>query len=394
MGECCKTNHEDLSKNRIKVRNMAEPLLYFIKVGIRESPKLIYYEVAKRNKSSISRIPFRPMTLGFNITDNCNSRCITCTQWRHKSTNELSTQEVENILFQAKKLGIRSVGFAGGEPLLRKDLPQIVQKTHDLGFENIHITTNGLLLTEEKAISLIERGLSRISISIDGLQEIHDFVRGFEGGFHRSIGAVKTLTDLRDARYPDLEISIGTTLMKPTLPEILNIVALSKQLDVTCGFNLIDMSTYFFKDIDMSGLWLEEEDWDILNKLIDELHKIKLENPGLIGTSHSSLEYMRKYFKDPKRKDIPCYLGYSKIYIGSHGEVYSGCWSLPPMGNLREESLDEIVYSVEYKRRLENMFLKNCPGCSCNYPTNLCYHIPSLFNELKWQARGRMIWKH
>ena len=372
---------------------MTTSRFYLIKMGIRELPRLLYCGVAQRNSSFISRIPFRPLTLGFNITDNCNSRCITCNQWKHKSTDELTTEEVEDILVQAKNLGIRSIGFAGGEPLLRKDLPRIIRIAHDIKFESTHVITNGLLLTEEKAISLIESGLRHFSISIDGLQEIHDAIRGIPGGFQRSINAVKTLAKLRDERYSDLEINIGTTLMKPTLFEIPKIVELSKELGVTCGFNLIDASTYFFKDVDMSGLWLDEADWDKLNELINELHTTKLENRGLIGTSHASLEYMRHYFKDPKRKDIPCYLGYSKIYVGPHGDVYSGCWSLPPMGNLREDKLDAIVNSDEYKHRLKNMFLKNCPGCSCNYPTNLWYHVPSLFNELKWQTKGKLIWK-
>jgi MoaA/NifB/PqqE/SkfB family radical SAM enzyme len=109
----------------------------------------------------------------------------------------------------------------------------------------------------------------------------------------------------------------------------------------------------------------------------------------LISSSHATIEYARKYFKDSKRMDIPCYLGYLKIYVGSHGEVYSGCWALPPLGNLRENTLKEIITSKKYKKRLYEMFLKKCPGCSCNYQTNLLYHFPSLCNEIKGYIRKR-----
>ena len=354
---------------------------YFIKQGLKESYKLFFFSLAGRNKIFIRMIPFRPMTAGFSITDNCNSRCITCTQWKQKSHNELTTEEVNEILIQLKKMGIRSVGFDGGEPLLRKDLPEIIKKASDLNFKNIHVVTNGLLLTKERAESLLENGLRGISISIDGTGDTHDFCRGITGSYGRSIKALKMLTELRESKYPCLNISIGTTLMKPTLNEIIKVVDVAKELKVTWGMNLIDTTPYFFKDADASELLIKDN--NELNELIDRLQKIKIENPELIGTSHAALEYARNYFEDPKREDIPCYLGYLKIYIGSHGEVYSGCWALPPIGNLRENTLKEIIASKRYKNRLKNMFLKKCPGCTCGYSLNLWYHFPSLCNEIK-----------
>lgn len=366
---------------------MAESISYLVKAGLRESNKLLLYQIAKRNDSFINNLPYRPVTLAFNITDNCNSRCITCTQWKNRSQNELTTEEVNVVLTQAKRLGTYSVGFAGGEPLLRTDLTELVKKARDLRYRNIHITTNGLMLTKERALSLLENGLRGITISIDGIGDTHDMVRGVKGGYERSIRTLRSLVELRDASYPYLSISIGTTLMRPTMSELCAVVELAKSVGVSIEFNLIDRSTYFFKEANLTNLWIEERDWDQLNDLITKLHAVKKSNSGLISTSHSSLDYMRSYFRDPKREDIPCYLGYSKIYIGPHGEVFSGCWSLPPVGNIRNKTLEEIVYSAEFRNRLKNMFLKKCPGCSCNFPTNLWYHIPSLISEGEWKMR-------
>lgn len=328
---------------------------FFSKQGLKESYKLFFFELARHNDFFVRMIPFRPMSADFNITDNCNSRCIACTCWKQKSHNELTTEEVNEILIQLKNIGIRRIGFAGGEPLLRKDLPQLIKNANDLNFDNIHMVTNGLLLTKEKAESLIESGLRTIRISIDGTADVHDYVRGIEGSYEKSIKALKMLTKLRDSKYPNINIGIGTTLMKPTLNEIIKVVEIAKELNVDWGMNLIDTSPYFFKGVDASELLIRNQ--DELNELIDELHKIKIENPKLIGSSHIALEYARNYFENPKRESIPCYLGFLKIYIGPHGEVYSGCWVLTPLGNLRKNTLIKIIYSSKYRNRLKNMIL-------------------------------------
>ncbi|WP_298665224.1 radical SAM protein [uncultured Methanofollis sp.] len=369
---------------------MAVPLSSYVREGMKESSRIFYSGASRLNTSFLFHIPYCPTTLVFNITDNCNSRCITCRQWQHASVGELDTEEVGEVLAQARDLGIRNIEFAGGEPLLRRDLPAVIKIADDLGFADLSITTNGLLLTEEKAVSLIESGLDGFSVSIDGTAAVHDSVRGVNGGFDRSTGALKTLIGLRDSRYPDLAITIGTTVMKPTFPEILNMVNLARDLRITCGFNLLNSSLYFFRDIDTSDLWIPAEDRDRLDDLVADLHQIKAMHPGLISKSYSSLEYMKEYFQDPKREDIPCHLGYEKVYVGPHGEVYSGCWALPPMGTVRETPLTEIVATDAYRQRLKDMFLKKCPGCSCNYSTNLLYHIPSLCHELKWRVKGRL----
>lgn len=334
------------------------------------------------------------MKVCFNITDSCNGRCITCMQWKQKSYDELITEEVNKILIQLKKIGIRSVSFTGGEPALRRNLSEIIKKANDLNFDNITLATNGLLLTKEKAVSFIENGLKEITVSIDGTEEVHDYVRGIKGSYVRSIKALKMLTELRDSRHPDLVIRIATTLMKPTLNEITKVINIAKELNVTWGMNLMDTSLYFFKGVDASGLRMDDQDLNKLSELIDELHEIKIKNSGLIENSHAALEYAKRYFKDPERKDIPCYLGYLAFHIGSQGEVYSGCWALPPLGSLRENTLKEIVTSEKYKKRVGDMFLKKCPGCSCNYPTNLWYHFPSLYYEIKWHIRNGFLRKY
>lgn len=362
---------------------MKNRTFFFLKRGFLDSYKLLLFELAKHRKEVLQVIPISPKFAAVNVTLNCNSRCVTCNVWRSKSVNELSLIELEDTLIQLKDIGVVSVGFGGGEPLLRNDLPQIVGKAHQLGFESISVITNGLLLTREKSENLIQKGLTSICISINGIGEGHDFVRGVKGGYKKSLKALEELVDLREVKYPTFGLSISTILMRPTIDEIIPLVDLARGLRIGFGLGLIEDSLPIHSGIDRASLWIEEQ--DRLDRLINELHNLKKVNSTLKSCSHTKLEYARKYFIDPKREDIPCYLGYLTIYINAHGEVYPGCLPLGSVGNLRENSLKKIMGSQEYKSRVQAMFHKECPGCPCNCDTNLWYNLPALISEGLWK---------
>lgn len=359
---------------------------------MKECYKPVLFALAKSNDSFLSMLSFRPPTSQIIITDNCNSQCITCSQWKNKSTNELTTEEIYDALAQLRELGVIQVYFSGGEPLLRHDLPSLVKRAAKLKFQSIAIMTNGLLLTESRATKLLESGLTEVGISIDGLRETHDYIRGVRGSFDKAISGLEILSRLRDEKYPHLKVTIATTLTKPTLSQLVPMTRLASTHQKFAHFNisLFDTSPYFFKDIDTSDLIIKDQ--KELDKVVQQLHDIKAEKPGVftLSQTHQSFEYIRKYFTDAKRDDIPCVMGYVAIYIGPHGEVYHGCWPLEPVGNLREKKLEEIANSAEYRKRLKDMFFKRCPGCACGYKISLFYHLPSIGREVLWVTKSRI----
>lgn len=346
---------------------------------IRATYKILLFELARHKKVFLLAIPVVPKVASINITDNCNSRCITCNMWKNKSTNELSLEEIQDILTQMKDIKISGVGFEGGEPLLRQDLPQMVERAHQLGFKDIGITTNGLLLTREKAEDLLQKGLNSILISMEGIGDTHDFIRGIQGAYQKTMGALEELVDLRNTKYPEINISIGTLLMRPTMDEIIPLAELSHRLKVGFSIQLVDVSPVFFTGIDATSLWIDDQ--SKLDALIGKLYELRKVNSALKHYSHARLEYARNYFQDPKRADIPCFLGYLLMYIDAHGGVYPGCWPLGSVGNLREKRLKDIINSREYREHVRAMFRKECPGCSCNFPPNLGYYMPTLIGE-------------
>lgn len=112
----------------------------------------------------------RPIiSLRITITNRCNENCIYC---HHdgmiSSKNEMTPDEIYKICEIAKKLGVKKIRISGGDPLVRKDIVEIVEKIASLNFKDISLTTNGVLL-EKYAKDLKKAGLNRVNVSLDTL---------------------------------------------------------------------------------------------------------------------------------------------------------------------------------------------------------------------------------
>ena len=114
----------------------------------------------------------RPIiSLRISITNRCNVDCIYC---HHdgmlESSSEMTPDEIYEICRIAKKLGVEKIRLSGGEPLVRPDIVEIVEKINSLDFKDISITTNGIFL-EKYAQGLVDAGLDRVNVSLDTLDE-------------------------------------------------------------------------------------------------------------------------------------------------------------------------------------------------------------------------------
>lgn len=120
----------------------------------------------------------RPIiSLRITITNLCNLNCIYC---HHDgmvdSKDEMTPDEMYEICKIAKDIGVKKIRISGGEPLVRKDIVEIVEKIAKLDFKDISLTTNGVLL-EKYAEGLKEAGLDRVNVSLDTLNpETYAFV--------------------------------------------------------------------------------------------------------------------------------------------------------------------------------------------------------------------------
>ncbi|WP_457590775.1 GTP 3',8-cyclase MoaA [Geoglobus sp.] len=108
----------------------------------------------------------RITNLRISVTSRCNLNCFYCHQEGYSSDKELTPDEISEIAAAFKSLGIRKVKITGGEPLIRKDIVEIVEKLPE--FDEVSMTTNGVKLSKY-APDLKEAGLSRVNVSLDTL---------------------------------------------------------------------------------------------------------------------------------------------------------------------------------------------------------------------------------
>ena len=138
----------------------------------------------------------RPIVV-WNITRACNLRCIHCynDSGNDKAQDELSTREAEEVLRDLAGFGVPSVLFSGGEPLMRKDLFELLDCARELGLRTV-ISTNGTLITSNIAHLLKRHGASYVGVSLDGIGQVNDTFRGVDGAFDRAVQGIKNCCEV------------------------------------------------------------------------------------------------------------------------------------------------------------------------------------------------------
>ncbi len=139
--------------------------------------------MAGSNKTNITP----PRWLLAELTYKCPLQCPYCSNPLDyaKNSSEISTEDWKRVLSEARKMGAVQLGFSGGEPLTRQDLPELVKHARGLGYYS-NLITSGYGLTEERIIQLKDAGLDHIQVSIQAsTQDLNDHLAGTESFTHK-----------------------------------------------------------------------------------------------------------------------------------------------------------------------------------------------------------------
>ena len=177
----------------------------------------------------------RPVIV-WNVTRRCNLKCVHCYAHAKNTSfdNELSTDQGKQLIDDLATFGSPVMLFSGGEPLIRKDLPQLAAYAVEKGMRAV-ISTNGTLITPEMARNLKEIGLSYVGISLDGMEEINDRFRGVSGAFRSALEGIK------NSQAAGIKVGLRFTVNKFNVKEIPKIFQLLEEMDIprVCFYHLV-----------------------------------------------------------------------------------------------------------------------------------------------------------
>ncbi len=237
----------------------------------------------------------------WNMTKRCNLKCVHC--YAHAieeegSQDPISTEQAKTMIDDLASYGAPVILFSGGEPLCRKDLSELARHAKSKGMRAV-ISTNGTLITREKAKEFKEIGFSYVGISIDGGEEIHDKFRGVKGSFRRSLEGLSYCQD------EGIKVGLRFTINKQNYKDVPLVFDILREHNIprACFYHLVYAGR---------GSELVKEDLDhaqtreVVNLIMDETRKLSDEgNPKEILTvdNHADgpLVYLRLLKEDPKR---------------------------------------------------------------------------------------------
>lgn len=278
------------------------------------------------------------------VTMACQSRCTMCDIWQYGRGPEMTPADYRRL-----PRSLREVNISGGEPFLRKDLPELVNaiRAHIPGVRVI-ISTNALMPARIEQQMDKMRGVG-LRVSIDGIGHVDDVTRGIPGGYDK---AVDTLRRLQAAGHTDLGIS--GTVSREAVGELPKLKTLAEEMGVEFVCSVAQSSETYFGNQEDAFPWDGRQ--TVVENLIDVRDR-QLASPRL-------KDWFRAYYTDGlidyvyrRKRRLFCHAGDEMIYLNPEGDVYP-CNALNrKMGNILEDS-----YDVIYARSADVLQdVKTCP---------------------------------
>lgn len=297
------------------------------------------------------------------VTNGCNIRCKYCYADAGCSQDDLTIAEIETILSELKDMNYSKIVVTGGEPLLRKDIIDILKVCKKYG--KVQLLTNGIREDEELYQEIMEI-VEMVQISIDSYDaEIHDANRG-KGSYEKTLKTIKLLSSINPAKV--------TLAMTPTPEYMADLVEMMKfclSMDIRSlhinRFVPFGRAKEYEKEINLKEFfqWVNKG-YDYLYALYDNALKEKKDFYFNLDVASD----LRKSVFSTVRK-CSCGLNENLISVGYNGDVYL-CPSLHTkefkLGSIRENSIVDIIQQSKEKLgsfRVEN--LPKCKNCEIKY---------------------------
>jgi MoaA/NifB/PqqE/SkfB family radical SAM enzyme len=304
----------------------------------------------------------------------CNCRCVMCDIWKGNHTlKQLTERDVEGLLESLRNLGTRQVLMSGGEALLNANFFRLCELLKNAGMR-ITLLSTGLAMARH-ADKILE-WVGEVIVSLDGDEKLHDQIRNIPGAFRK----MKEGIQLLHAAKPDFRITARTVIHRLNYRRWPAIVDAAIDMGLNgISFLPADVTSEAFNRADpwdaprQHEILPSEEELpellDVLETLIKDYRP--LFDNGFIAEAPAKLRQLGHYYTAsyghnpfPYKK---CNAPWVSTVVEADGTVRP-CFFLPPLGNIREHSLDEILNSpsaVAFRQGLDMDTNSSCVKCVC-----------------------------
>ena len=299
------------------------------------------------------------------VTYRCNSKCSMCFTWKHQSRKGAEIQPAD---LQSLPQMIR-LNITGGEPFLREDLSEIIDVVKKKA-KRVVISSNGFLTKRTLEVMRRHRDVG-IRISMDGISETHDKIRGVKGAYERTIN---TLKGLKKLNLKDLGIAV--TVSDKNAQDLVSLYRLARENGVQLATAILHNAYYFHK-----------QDNFILDQRAVEsgLRELIVE---FLNSRHPK-DWFRAYFTqgliehmNGQRRPMLCTMATDSFFIDPHGFVRPCNVMDFPFGNIKEDKFQNIWNSPQAQKAREKV--DNC--------TSNCWMIGSVGHLMRKNFWVPLIW--
>ena len=299
-----------------------------------------------------------PLGVHLDVTWRCNERCVHC-YLDHDDLGEMSYEEIEDLMTQMAEAGVFFLTISGGEPLLRKDLFDIIRRARELTF-NVKLKTNAILIREPEAALIRELGVETVQVSIYSHRpEVHDAITKVKGSLERSLDAIRFMVSR------GLKVTVANVVMKQTRWDYPGVQKLAADLG---AMFTVDPTITPHINGDRSLLRLNI-DRDALRDIMND-KTIAGEEDQFIAVAPGADEDVMD--------NIPCSAGHSACYVSPYGDVYP-CVQFPlPSGNVRKQKFIDIWKYSPQLEEVRSIRTRDLPVCSTCAHTSGCSRCPGL----------------
>jgi MoaA/NifB/PqqE/SkfB family radical SAM enzyme len=324
----------------------------------------------------------------YEATMRCNLHCEFCYvldflniegEWRHEMTLERLKQAFPD------QAGFQ-VSLTGGEIFMRKDIMSVLDLFRDKGYACGYLTTNGTIITDERADALADLAaagfLKHISVSVDGPGELHDRARGVTGTFQRTTAGLRRLQEAARRKQAPLRVSINTTVAHESLDALDEMVDIADDLGVDAiGLNHLMFSTP--EEVDETLEMIGAADKSVIATFITpdpglDIARVRQKVTALAEKCrqrnvlfdyrpkvHSQL--IENYYTPGATLAGRCLYPFLHARVGFSGKVYFCPFIRVEVGDLAVSSLEEIWNGPKYvemrRRLLEHRIFPVCRRC-------------------------------